>query len=1024
MSCPAMKSLFLALSVAWLATPLAAEDDWRAAAREFMAEQHFAPIQIKPGSRSQADLARERWAWMQRVYLPPLEKHLAKWPAQAAQVRSFVQQALMASISHPGVDPARPWEWIDKEGAALVKSGVDDPLVLFLAAKAAWEVREGRTDASGMISRARKHKLIGDYPATLAERLESLYHDCRAGHTSESSTRDNLERTRHILKAAADPVLYGPKDDEILYQDVLFVISSRNVKERLDELQKLCATPHFSPWLQHMLQGELQNRIARTHRDGGFSDEVRGEGQQKFEECQTKAREHFIKAWELRPDRADAAAGMIDIIRDGNGPDGETPRLWFDRAMAAQFDHFNAHYQMLWSLRPRYHGSVDQMQAYYCACALLERLDTGLPRVLRQTLDYIEDDVNDIRTVLTREPLKQIVLHVCRSLAESKDVYLTWQHPWQLSDLGLISWAAGDYESAHEIFQTVPVPFPRQTRRRLHLMANEADVRAQCALFSFGMNAEWDAAEEAYARRQTNDALQSYQDMVARFQGEPPQILLERIAACKFEKAFASGQWVTLRASPDMAEWHHLSGFWSGLKTGTLVNTGHGAQAYLLHNGRTGSNFELVGEYEFKEHENLDQGLCIILGYHTQRRSEDYVSCAQWRTTFHTPVASMLRQNHITAAPQVMPPVNGDGSTWKFHVLCRNGAVTYRLNHRDIAADYLYPDEPFEMPEDSVIGFFHHWFHEKSHTHIRRLKIRRLDPPANPVLAVDAAAPANLAALREGFAQQTKRVLTDLHTTVGEEANILLSDLQRERKPEMAAKVQAFVARLKKAEVIKPEEMPQPVPGEEWLSTLLRGYHRSAESRLAMLRSAWEKKASGLLGTAESEEVTAFINAELLPRRDDEPEDALAAVNTFKWQRHSGDWTVRADVLAGAGDSVMRYDFNRSAPFQIDFEITVLDGIRTRLHFANIKFANEEGQPTFALYPREKDAPRFAYERNKPYQITIKALQDKTELYVDGARICEAPKVEGNVHVLQFRAGDGSSKGKTEFRKIRISPLP
>ncbi|MDP1586825.1 MAG: hypothetical protein Q8M07_03680, partial [Prosthecobacter sp.] len=64
------------------------------------------------------------------------------------------------------------------------------------------------------------------------------------------------------------------------------------------------------------------------------------------------------------------------------------------------------------------------------------------------------------------------------------------------------------------------------------------------------------------------------------------------------------------------------------------------------------------------------------------------------------------------------------------------------------------------------------------------------------------------------------------------------------------------------------------------------------------------------------------------------------------------------------------------------------------------------------------------YERKKPYQITIKAAKDKTELLVDGVKVCDGPKIEGVLDVLQFRAGDNYSKGKAEFRKIRISPLP
>lgn len=58
----------------------AAETGWRKAACKFMAEQDFAPIEIKPGTRFETDRARPRFAWMQRVLMPAFEKHLEKCP--------------------------------------------------------------------------------------------------------------------------------------------------------------------------------------------------------------------------------------------------------------------------------------------------------------------------------------------------------------------------------------------------------------------------------------------------------------------------------------------------------------------------------------------------------------------------------------------------------------------------------------------------------------------------------------------------------------------------------------------------------------------------------------------------------------------------------------------------------------------------------------------------------------------------------------------------------------------------------
>ncbi|MCB1275891.1 hypothetical protein [Prosthecobacter sp.] len=1005
-----------------------AADDWQKEAREFMAAQNFAPIEIKPGTRFESDEGRERWGWMQRVILPPFEKHLEKWPAQAAAARSFVRQALMVHAGHPDVDPKRPWEAMAKEGVALINAKVDEPLVYWFAGWAVWQDREAYSDARDYLSKAKRHKLLKDYPAVVASNILKEDKDIMRRPPADVTSKIDLERFKHMLKCATDTNVYRPQDDELLFKDLEFVFSSTNVKEHADELEKLCNTPQFTPWLREMLQGDLEHKIAWTYRGTGYANTVKAEGWKQFEEHQIKARDHYLKAWELRPGRAAPASKMVEIVKCGNGRQGDTLRLWFDRAIGAQFDYYPAYYNLLWALRPRWGGSVEQMKAFYCACALTGHHETAITSIMHRTLDYLKEDTEDLRAVLSQPPMKKTVVAASRAQAESDYVYRGWQRPWRLADLGVMAWAVGDYETAYDTFQKVPEPFPRQTRRRLLLMANEAEVRGQSALYAFGFNNEWDAAEEMYMLRKVSDALQGYQDIAARFQGEPPGVLMERIAACKFEKALATGEWVPIQALPDMAEWHRLSGSWSGTKEGTLINNGIDAQAFMLHNGRTGSNFELMGEYEVKDIPKA-QGLCIILGYHSQPRAqtEDWISCAQWSDSNLIAVSSMLRKFYTTPAPRVTPPINGQ--VYKFHIVCRNGAVTYRLNHRDIVVGHRVAYEgsdPFEMPEDSVIGFFNHFFDEKSHTHIRHIKIRSLDPPEE--IDKEDTTPASLTALRSGFDAERLRTIADLNERALVEAETLAKQLQQAGRAGESEKTAAFGVQLKRGEGIKLEDMPVPAEDEESLATLLRGYRASLSARLATARDAWKTKALKLQANAqdpqEAKEVTLYVEAELEAPRNNSPEEPLAASNQIKWQRIAGEWTRTAEQLIGGGDSTMYYEFNRTPPFQIDFDIKVLEGLRPRLVMGNVKFANEAYKTTFGLYPQVKGEKLFTYERNKPYHITVKALAEKTELFVDGEKICDGPKIDREVSTLQFRGGDWWSKGKTEFHKIRISPLP
>jgi len=951
----------------------AAEDDWRKSAREFLEEHNFAPIEIKPGTRFQSDLSRERWQWQQRVLLATLEKHLEKWPAQAERVRSFVKQALQAAIKHPDVDRSRPPEKLEQEGLELARAGVDEPLVLWATAWAAWEWREGYRDALTKLHQAARHKTVKDYPATLQLMIRKQIYDIDENRNDDEPTHKE-EYYKAGLQAVMDATSYAPDDDEILWHDTCHLFHTLHVEKHKADMEKLAETPGFTPWVQEMMQGRLASALGWNSRGSGFANTVTQEGFREFVGKMPLAAAHFRKAWELRPDRADSAVQMIDILKTARfAEEGETTRLWFDRAVAAQFDATAAYYDYVWALRPRWGGTVNAIRCLLLACALTDRPDTEVAEVTLKLVDFVRSDssAKDERAVLRSPDLKQPLLHTARRLAEEPS--RIWERPWRFADLGVYAWKAGEYAMANDLLHQVPVPFPRQSRRKLHLSGNETEVRGQSAIYALDMKKEWEEAEAAYAAQKIPQSLQICKDITSRFQNDSPAMLLERMAACQFETAFATGQWTKMQAAPDMAEWHHLSGPWAGLKDGTLQIAGQDAQAYLLHNGRVGRDFELRGDYTLQGPDPF-QGLSIMLGYH-RPAGESFIACSQWNNDADGSVVTLLRDFAQTSAPQLI--LRGDDRSWRFHIFCKKGRVTFRLNHHDVLIDYLNTNKEgkvFEMPETALIGFCSHFLALGTTTIIRNLEIRRLPP--------DETAPAS--------------DLAGLHHLMQWEIVQRLADAKRENKTAEAEKIAAFGKAVATAGAA-PVPLPDVTLDERILLSLLRGYRQSVDKRLS------------LKGIAES------------PAPEEEP---LAESNTVKWEPTAGDWKLQNGVLTGSGDSTMNYDLNRAPPFQIDFDINVLDGMRPRVVLSKVKFANEGFKSTFGLYPGPKDAALFNYERNKTYQITLRALADKTELLVDGLKICDGQKIEGAVEVLQFRGGDYYSKGKTEFRKIRIKQLP
>ena len=950
-----------------------AEAPWRKAAQEFLTKQNFAPIEIKPGTRFQSDLSRERFQWQQRVLLPIFEKHLEKWPAQAERARSFVKQVLQAAIKHPDVDRNRTPEMLEQEGLALGKVGVEEPLVLWATAWAAWEWHEGYTDAISRLQSAAQHRATKDYPAALQLMIRKKIYDIMQARDADEPAHSE-ECFKAGMQAAKDTTSYAPDDDEILWHDIRHVFYQKYVETHKGDMEKLAQMPGSTPWLQEMMQGSLHSTLGWKSRGSGFANTITAEGWRGFLEQMPIAAAHFRKAWELRPDRADAAVAMVDILKQsGFNEPGETTRLWFDRAVAAQFDATAAYYDYVWALRPRWGGSVDALRALLLACALTDRPDTEVAEVTLKLTDFVKRDsgAEDDRAVLQTPVLKEALLYTAERLAEEPT--RVWEHPWRLADLGVYSWKAAEYSRADDILRQVPVPFPRQTRRNLNFAGNEIDVRGQSAIYALGLQQLWQQAEDAYAAQKVAQSLHICREIASRFSDETPAILRERIAACQFETAFASGGWVEMEASPDMAQWHHLSGPWAGAKDSTLQIAGQDAQAYLLHNGRVGRDFELRGDYTV-EGNNLFQGLNIMVGYH-RSKSESFIACSQWNNGSDGSIATLMRDFAQTTAPQII--LRGNDPTWRFHIVCKNGRVSFRLNHNDVLIDHLAKNrkgEVFQMPENGLIGFCSHFLALGTKTRIRHLEIRRLP-------SEEAAPASNLAGL---------------HQLMAWEVTQRLAEARRAGKTAEAEKIEAFGKAMQSA---GGTEVPLPpvTLDENILHSLLRGYLQSVRQRLVLAGQP----------TASAPE-----------------EEPLEAGNRVKWETMSGDWKFQEGMLIGSGDSMISYDFNRAPPFQIDFDITVREGMRPHLMMGKVQFANEGFKTALGLYPRPKNAALFNYELNKTYQITIRALADKSEMLVNGAHVCDGPKIEGAVDVLQFCGGDKHSKGKTEFQKIRIRQLP
>lgn len=133
------------------------------------------------------------------------------------------------------------------------------------------------------------------------------------------------------------------------------------------------------PWLFNMIRGTYEIDEAWEHRGGDVASTVTKEGWSGFEMHLKLAGRVLTEAWEMRPEYPEAAAQMIKVAMAGHAGPGETERLWFDRAVAAQMDYFPAYISFLQSIEPRWGGSHRELEAFSQECLETGRYDTGVP---------------------------------------------------------------------------------------------------------------------------------------------------------------------------------------------------------------------------------------------------------------------------------------------------------------------------------------------------------------------------------------------------------------------------------------------------------------------------------------------------------------------------------------------------------------------------------------------------------------------------------------------------------------------
>ena len=105
------------------------------------------------------------------------------------------------------------------------------------------------------------------------------------------------------------------------------------------------------------------------------------DGWKTFEKELAEAEKAFLKAWDLDPGFPDTANWMIKMSNCTGKPKAEMEQ-WFQRAMKAKPDFYDACTSKMWYLQPRWNGSVEEMLTFGRECVQNTNYTGNIPMIL------------------------------------------------------------------------------------------------------------------------------------------------------------------------------------------------------------------------------------------------------------------------------------------------------------------------------------------------------------------------------------------------------------------------------------------------------------------------------------------------------------------------------------------------------------------------------------------------------------------------------------------------------------------
>jgi hypothetical protein len=693
-------------------------------------------------------------AWFERNVIQAYRKVGHRNPKWDGPAEAFLRE------NAPGFLGLAPAATLDLRARAKVvlDAGCDDPAVLFFAAWAAAGENEQSREASELFERAVAGMHDTAYPRALARFAASGLrqdYDRRDEGTGKRAALDPVE-LRWFKESLTDGS-YGPDEDVVFATHFVSGSGSRLLDRNLAAVTSAVeATPWVDPWVRLLLKGKRQIEEAWNSRGVRYASKVKEEEWKGMRESLTLAREALTASWKLRPDRPEAAAAMISVAMADAEP-GESPRLWFDRAVAARFDYMPAYFRLRSALRWRWSGDPDALLAFARECAATRRFDTEVPLEAFHYVEQIErdrfqearypgdiEDPDEARAaaeaaVLPPSPYKSEDVYELVSTVLMRYRRQTGDVRWQryASFQAEVDYKAERYEAARKVLDELTGRLEPEARERVGGTLPEARIYALAS----PLGTDVKRAEDMYKAGKVAEAVALLGKARASAPAQALPYFDQRLAAGRIEADLDTGAPATPFSTRTLAGWTPVNGTWKVESDGSLVATSDARGHLISGDARVGGNVEITADIEIESTSNGQFQAGIALGRVISISDRDWL-CFRVKNTAHEGKVVYFSQNLFAPRHMIPYPVG-----LKSHVVVQSfdGHLWAYVDGKAVVTDYI-PEWKMTHTGDVHVGFGAYVNDNTTVVRYRNVRVQRLTKPPTPPAAAAttaASAPAN-----------------------------------------------------------------------------------------------------------------------------------------------------------------------------------------------------------------------------------------------------------------------------------------